>query len=143
MICKTCEQDKPQDEYYFSGPKGKYHKSCKECEKKRVTDRFLLVNYGLTVEQYQDLLDAQNGVCMICQQPETTLSKYGVPKKLAVDHDHSCCPGKVTCGECIRGLLCQRCNMGLGLLGDNPQTYERLQKYLINSQEPVALESCP
>lgn len=54
--------------------------------------------YGLTPEQYQEMLDRQNGVCAICEAPP-------VSKRLAVDHDHGT--------GAIRGLLCKNCNVKL------------------------------
>jgi Recombination endonuclease VII len=70
--------------------------------------------YKLTKQMYLDLLEQQNGVCAICQN---------LPKKqwLAVDHDHACCPGIKTCGECVRGLLCGACNAFIGRINENPQ----------------------
>lgn len=52
------------------------------------------------------MLQEQGGVCAICKQPPRR-------NKLHVDHDHSCCPGKRSCGRCIRGLLCASCNSKL------------------------------
>ncbi len=84
----------------------------------------------LTPEEYDARLAAQGGVCASCHQPETVLGrKSGLPQKLAVDHCH-------TTGE-VRGLLCRRCNLTLGvsredfvalrLLGDyKEQSLQRL-----------------
>lgn len=52
-----------------------------------------------------------------------------------VDHDHGCCDftasrTKPTCGNCVRGILCRRCNMGLGLFRDNPEFLEAAAAYL-------------
>lgn len=63
-----------------------------------------LRKYGLRPEDYDTLLDNQNGVCAICSEPP----KPG--RRLAVDHDH-------TTGE-VRGLLCSPCNTALGLFKD-------------------------
>ena len=43
-----------------------------------------------------------------------------------VDHDHSCCPGSKTCGKCLRGLACQKCNQGIGQFGDDPDRMRRV-----------------
>lgn len=60
--------------------------------------------YGLTLEQYERLLEDQNGVCAICLQPEHRVYN-GTLASLAVDHCHE--TGRV------RGLLCIRCNRSL------------------------------
>lgn len=70
--------------------------------------------YGLTPEQYDEMLAAQGGKCAICR------SEFdGTPH---VDHDHA--TGKV------RGLLCNGCNRCLGFANDNQQTLERAAAYL-------------
>jgi hypothetical protein len=48
---------------------------------------------------------------------------------LVVDHDHECCPGPRSCGKCVRGLICNECNLALGL-GQDPQTLRSLADYL-------------
>lgn len=79
--------------------------------------------FGITSEEYYQMLDSQNGVCAGClEEPKT--------KKLAVDHDRSCCSGNNSCGKCIRGLLCSNCNTALGLLKENEETIARLSQYM-------------
>lgn len=79
--------------------------------------------YGITVEEYQALLEAQGGVCAICGQPETTVhSNTGTLWSLNVDHDHS--TGRV------RGLPCVPCNRGIGFLRDDPTTIRAALEYL-------------
>jgi|SRR6187551_2418154 len=85
-------------------------------EKKYTRAKELQKRYGITIEQYNEMLAKQNGVCAICKQPEVLLAPNGEPRNLCVDHDHSCCTSQRTCGKCIRGLLCQRCNVALGYL---------------------------
>ncbi|KKM26565.1 hypothetical protein LCGC14_1583510 [marine sediment metagenome] len=67
--------------------------------------------YGISLDEVEALLEKQNGLCAICQQPEqeTIRGKY---KQLAIDHDHK--TGR------IRGLLCANCNQGLGRFEDDP-----------------------
>ncbi|KPC91091.1 hypothetical protein ADL27_32400 [Streptomyces sp. NRRL F-6602] len=74
---------------------------------KRYTPRF----HGLSESVYKALLEKQGGGCRLCGQ-----SPSG--RALAIDHDHSCCPGKKSCGECVRGLLCVYCNTRLAALED-------------------------
>src|SRR5208282_209675 len=61
--------------------------------------------------------------CRICGQHAKTM---------CIDHDHSCCPGKETCGECIRGVLCHQCNARLGW-------FERNQEKIIEHIKSRAL----
>lgn len=85
---------------------------------------FLLKNYKLTLENRNDILITQNNSCAICGLVETTDSF------LHVDHDHACCSSIPTCGKCIRGLLCARCNRALGFIQDNYHIAEALSVYL-------------
>jgi len=80
-----------------------------------------LWKYRLTSDQITTMLDRQGGKCPIC---EIVLDKYHV------DHDHLCCPGKTSCGECVRGLLCYRCNIALGWINDSVQSLNSAITYL-------------
>ena len=76
--------------------------------------------YAITDDEYQAVYEAQGGVCAICRRAN---DRY---KHLAVDHDHSCCPGSVSCGKCVRALLCKPCNRDvLGHLRDDPGALRR------------------
>ena len=72
---------------------------------------FLKSRYNLTFDQYNQFLEKQNYRCanFDCQ---SLFSKEGNPPH--IDHDHSCCPGRISCGKCVRGLLCAGCNVGIG-----------------------------
>lgn len=119
--CRMCGEMKLFDEY----ANGKYsHTYCYQCRRKKGLEANL-ERHGLSPEQYIELEQKQNGLCAICKKPEPT------KKRLAVDHDHSCCPGLKTCGKCIRGLLCSRCNRGIGLFYDNPILLQSAKDYLI------------
>lgn len=92
-------------------------------------DRYVQKTYGLAPGQYAALYEAQGGLCAICG-PKT--GRNGSTKRLAVDHDHACCPGPKSCGKCVRGLLCLGCNKLLGLWGDDPGMFERGAVYVRN-----------
>ena len=77
--------------------------------------------YGITGEQYGEMLAAQKGVCAICGQPETAMFR-GVPKVMHVDHCHE--TGKV------RALLCGMCNGMLGLAKDDTAKLRAAAAYL-------------
>lgn len=70
--------------------------------------------YRMSVAQYKDLLQKQEGHCALCDNKHDT-NGY----RLHVDHDHKCCDTRerqATCGTCNRGLLCGVCNRKLGFL---------------------------
>ncbi len=118
VYCKTCHNDRQKN------------------NPKRREDRIwwnLKARYKLTVEEYNRLLANQNGVCAICKQPETISHKDGKTLRLSVDHDHACCPGKDSCGKCIRGLLCYRCNRMISSWKDDPMIFFRAAEYLQKS----------
>lgn len=80
--------------------------------------------YGITLEDYNKMLEDQNGVCSICKKSETSIhEKTNKLRNLAVDHCHE--TGKV------RGLLCSKCNRGLGYFKDNVMNLIKAAKYLI------------
>lgn len=87
--------------------------------------------YKLTPEQYDAILQSQGGGCKICGRvPDET------KKNFSVDHDHSCCPGRYSCGKCIRGILCNRCNVVLGFIQDDHTIFERMKQYLVDGTVP-------
>lgn len=80
-----------------------------------------LARYGLTKEAFDLLLESQQRACGMCRSP------FEEGCLIFIDRDHACCPDeKKSCGTCIRGLLCLRCNTGLGYIermGDMARTY--------------------
>lgn len=81
-------------------------------------DSFLRSTFGITLVEYNERLEAQDGRCLLCFTPEAE-ARNGV---LDVDHDHE--SGRV------RGLLCHRCNWALGILQDDPALLRRAADYL-------------
>lgn len=76
-----------------------------------------LKKLGLTETDYKQMLELQSGSCAICKSTDT-----GRTNVFPVDHDHAT-------GE-VRGLLCHKCNQGLGLLGDSIETLLSAIEYL-------------
>jgi formate dehydrogenase maturation protein FdhE len=92
--------------------KNSYQSASPEAKKARALKR----KYGLTIEQWKALFAAQRGLCPICgailQDDVDTV----------VDHDH------IT--NKVRGLLCRKCNCGIGLLQDSVTILERATRYV-------------
>jgi hypothetical protein len=84
--------------------------------------------WGLSEDDIAGYLDRQGGRCAICPTTEP-----GGRGGWHVDHDHACCPRGRSCGRCIRGLLCTRCNVGLGQFRDDPNLLANAIKYLTSS----------
>jgi hypothetical protein len=74
-------------------------------------------SYGFSIDEYNNMFKMQNGCCAICKTHQSELKK-----SLSVDHCHK--TGKV------RGLLCDSCNRGIGLLKDDPKILQIALEYL-------------
>lgn len=86
------------------------------------TKHRLKTRYGITLEQYEAMLEEQKGLCAICQKPETARNRSGEIKLLSLDHCHTSLK--------IRKLLCDNCNKGLGVFHDNVELLKRAVEYL-------------
>jgi recombination endonuclease VII len=82
--------------------------------------RNLWNNYRLSPESFQIKWEDQSGLC--------PCGRSFAEWKPQIDHNHGCCPGVKSCGKCVRGLLCYRCNTVLGLLEEDPRL---LSAYLL------------
>jgi hypothetical protein len=78
-----------------------------------------LAKYGLTPQSWQELFESQGGKCAICG------AEVNGKKRFHVDHDHA--TGKV------RGILCTKCNVGIGALKDDPETVFSAYLYLMKA----------
>lgn len=130
-ICKTCAEEKDR----VTGFYGASHK-CRQCtlaEKKAHNDpvanreRNLLNNYGLSLEDYVNMVEAQNGQCLICHTTDPAKGgrksgRGGGMKYFCVDHNHT--TGKV------RGLLCYSCNRIVGMIEESPEWCSRAAAYI-------------
>ena len=85
---------------------------------RRRSDLRLRSTHGITREEYDAMHSAQNGVCALCSRP----GRMRKHRDLVVDHDHE--TGRV------RGLLCDACNLALGVLGDGSVGLERALEYI-------------
>jgi Recombination endonuclease VII len=102
--CKPCRKEE-YSQYMAKNP----HKHRDYSYKKR---------YNITLEEYDALVEKQDGQCAICGSTES----IGLNKRFVVDHNHET-------GE-VRGLLCSTCNTGLGNFYDNPESLLKAAQYL-------------
>lgn len=140
--CGKCQVFLDLDKFYKnSKKKDGLSEWCKSCHKvynkaryvydaEATRQKHLQRAYKLTKEQYQELFDLQEGKCASCGNPETAIDpRTKVTANLSVDHCH-------TTNE-VRGLLCQRCNIALGMLLDDPQRVRQLLTYIEDRSERI------
>lgn len=136
--CVDCLQIKLLSDFYVSKESADgCQPRCRKCSAKfhseyklslrgqavlsRARRRFKLVKYGLTPEEYDTMLNAQNGCCALCKKPEISRFK-GRLRALAVDHCHKT--------GIVRGLLCAHCNHAIGKLNHDPLLIRRAAEYV-------------
>jgi len=85
--------------------------------REQLRKHLLETRYGISLGDFDSLLMRQGGSCAICK------TRAWGPKGPSVDHDHGPSAG-------IRGVLCIKCNMAIGLIGDNPQRARAIARYL-------------
>lgn len=79
----------------------------------RHRSHYLKSKFGMTVEQWRAMRVEQGDACYLCGDALDSAHIH-------VDHSHACCPGKKSCGKCVRGLACRWCNQGIGQFRDDP-----------------------
>ena len=133
-VCSTCCTRKLFSDFSKrKETKDGLHYVCKKCanesrNKRRrenplvLKDEKLRETFGITFEDYKQILLKQDGVCAICGHPETSTYK-GKLRYLSVDHDHKT-------GQ-VRGLLCNDCNVGLGWFKDDIRVLKDAIRYLV------------
>jgi ribosomal protein S27AE len=134
QTCRVCKQTKGIQEYGFHIRSKKHKTECKECARNAAIqyriqnkEKYLITQansklkqtYGFSLEKYEEQLKKQDGKCAICK---TGSPLEGHIKRFAVDHCHS--TGKV------RGLLCSKCNKGIGFFNDSTELLAQAIQYL-------------
>lgn len=117
--CKDCSRD-AQREWRRKQPE--YDKRRYQAVKVETRERHLIRKYGVSLADYDAMLEAQGGKCAICHTTPDT-QRYGV---FHVDHCHST--------GAVRGLLCRGCNHMLGVVGDDPAALRRAIEYLVRPE---------
>jgi|SRR5690606_4909489 len=148
-VCKICKISKPETEFHWRvKSKGYRRTECAECrsriragtrqeevQKGRLKRKANVVRrtYGVTLEYIDEL------ATLGCNSCGTPVSGFN----LNVDHDHACCPGEKACGNCVRGVLCRKCNLALGFLDDDPEKIRMLLRYLERYLDRNSLSNLP
>lgn len=118
--CRDCEKLLPLEQFKINKSRSSY---CVECRNERKLTQ-ILQKMNLSRERYDQMVIDSNGICCICKRPEIA------GRRLAIDHDHNCCPSGRSCGKCIRGLICLKCNNSLGAVNDDPTILLNMVSYL-------------
>lgn len=120
-VCQKCNE-LSDDFPTYKTPNGEVRErnTCRDCFRNVSRDHRIKYRYGLTREQYAELISRG---CEVC----------GTHENLHVDHDHVCCPTQYTRSDCIRGVLCWRHNRMEGCLEGNLVELEAMEKYLLKS----------
>jgi|SRR5579859_2273975 len=131
--CRLCKIVKDDSELR---PLRQHYKTrvCKDCDntrarrnhaarpKTRVRNENLKRRYGLSLEDYELMLEKQQGVCALCENPPSARDRF----ILNVDHCHAT--------SVVRGLLCIKCNTALGKFNDDPELLRKAATYLERSR---------
>ena len=111
-ICKECQTARHREYYARTKNDRRIYKRRSDLKKK----------YGITLDNYHEMLVAQEFACAICKEPEKYSTSKETKPTLAVDHCHK--------SSKVRGLLCSQCNQALGKFKDDPELLESALDYL-------------
>lgn len=114
--CKECTKAKARANHKAHREKGAEHW---ETHRKKYRVRHYKKKYGLTLEEFEDKLESQGNECEICKE---SLDVNDNSKKAHMDHNH-------TTGE-LRGILCSKCNQGLGSFYESKEKLKSAIEYL-------------
>lgn len=104
--CLRCHKTQPLTDFHVNNGRADGRQVwCKSCSSVAGKVQHKRYCYGLEPGMFDELLAAQGGACAVCRTTEPGERGWHV------DHDHSCCPEAKTCGKCLRGVLCARCNL--------------------------------
>jgi hypothetical protein len=129
MVCVICEEELPAER-----TSSKRLCDKEQCKKESDWRRNLFRIHHIRAEDFYKMAEEQNWGCAICKEP-LFFAIDGSKNQINVDHDHGCCPNRIGCGKCVRGILCNGCNGGMGLFRDNPNHLVAAAQYLENFKE--------
>lgn len=116
-------------ESHCSKDKARYARRMRRRDPRAEKNRELKRRFGITVDDFDGMLNAQGGVCAICGGTNRAVHADGAPRHMAVDHCHKT--------NRVRGVLCDACNRGLGFFRDDPELLWKASEYLCRRTLPV------
>lgn len=123
--CSKCKQFKAEEDFPWDTVRKQLQRICRECGsaaqlayvervgREKINLKRRLLKRGITLEEYERIMDEQEACCAICLRDD---------RKLDIDHCHR--------GGQVRGLLCGPCNRGIGFLEDNVDILRSAIDYL-------------
>lgn len=138
-MCRSCRDWLPEASFAKQArAKDGLQSDCRACRSQHykskaetIRDSMRERRFGISRDEFDAMLASQGGGCAICGATDPGASFW------ATDHDHACCPGEITCGKCVRGILCRACNHGLGNFADDVGRMEAAINYLNTTRRIV------
>lgn len=122
-VCKPCHKIRYKDVHQRSAKEQNRRRREDPERKQQIRYQAIKRSYNISSEEYEEMKQQQNYLCLIC--------KHAPEEEFSIDHDHSCCPERSrSCGNCIRGLLCNSCNQVIGFFKDDISTVQSAIDYL-------------
>lgn len=118
---------KPEHDHQTKEGRSKYLREHRAANPLIYKNADLQKKFGITIARYQAMLDEQNGVCAICNQPEKG-TRNGIVRWLNVDHNHDT--------GAVRGLLCTNCNVAVGMMNESRDILKAAVTYLDKWDNP-------
>jgi hypothetical protein len=128
-FCSGCDGWRPEDNFNSAGTSSRdgLASKCRGCH--ALLRRAF--KFNMTPDAIRELFASLDFACAICRSTDP----HG--RGWAIDHDHECCPEKGrSCGVCVRGILCGRCNVGLGMFQDDPARLAAASAYIYETRGP-------
>jgi hypothetical protein len=112
---------KPKYDYQTKEGRSEYQKAHRAENPLMYKGKHFQKKFGITIAQYQAMLEEQKSVCAICGKPERG-TRNGITRWLNVDHNHDT--------NAVRGLLCTNCNVAVGMMFENRDILRAAISYL-------------
>jgi hypothetical protein len=117
------------EENTYITPKGS--RVCRTCMKTNSRVQ-VLKKYQMTSEDFEILLELQNGLCYACDRDLSELSE----RDIQIDHNHICCNKDGSCGKCVRGIICGECNRGIARFKEDSNLLRQVADRMDNPPNP-------